>query len=186
MWSTTTKLSAFKIWKESLLLSQLTKCISYLFQFVKAKEFVKAIQLWRQRKVPDDLKGYVWHTFLDVDGNRFVDAPMLFLNVDWFQPFTHLTDSLGAIYLSVQNIQPADRYKLANVILLGIIPKSLRHTMNQYLSHLVEELKEFWYGVEIPFLNSVPLVVVRLALTGMSCDYQQLGKHVASLAILPF
>ena len=96
--------------------------------------------------------GDVWHTFCDNEGNRFVDQPhnlMLFLNVDWFQPFTHLTDSVGAIYLSSRNIPRHERYKLANIILVGIIPgpKEPRHNMNQYLSHRVEELKEFWHGV---------------------------------------
>ena len=101
----------------------------------------------------------------------------LFLNVDFFQPFTHLTDSLGAIYLSVQNIPRAERYKLANIILVGIIPgpKEPKNTMNQYLSHLVEELKEFWHGVEIPILN-LASPVVKLALTDMSCDLPAVRK----------
>ena len=55
----------------------------------------------------DVYDGAIWHTLCDNYGNRFVDGPynlMLFLNVDWFQPFIHLTDSVGAMYLSIQNI----------------------------------------------------------------------------------
>ena len=32
------------------------------------------------------------------------------LNVDWFQLFTHLTDSVGAMYLSIQILPRGDRY----------------------------------------------------------------------------
>ena len=129
----------------------------------------------------DVYDGNIWKTFCDNDGNRFVDQPynlMLFLNVDCLQPFTHLTDSVGAICLSVQNIPRAERYKLANILLVGIIPgpKEPKYTMNQYLSHLVEELKEFWHGVEIPLPSSAGSVIVKLALTGMSCDIPAVRK----------
>ena len=128
----------------------------------------------------DVYDGKIWHTFCDNDGNYFTNEPynfMLFLNVDWFQPFTHLTDSFGAMYLSIQNLPQSERYKLENVILIGIIPgpKEPKYTMNQYLSHLVEELKEFWHGVEIPLLNTRS-VVVKLALTGISCDLPAVCK----------
>ena len=107
----------------------------------------------------DVYDGKLWHTFLDNTGKIFTNEPynlMLFLNVDWFQPFTHLSDSFGAMYLSVQNLPRSERYKLENVILIGIIPgpKEPKYAMNQYLSHLVEELKGFWHGVEIPLFNS--------------------------------
>ena len=121
----------------------------------------------------DVYDGDAWRNFRDNDRKLFTDQPynfLVFLNVDWFQPFTHLTDSVGAMYLSVQNLPRAERYKLASIILVGIIPGP-KHTMNQYLSHLVEELKEFWHGVEIPLSgSSTGSVVVNIALTGMSCD----------------
>ena len=55
-------------------------------------------QKWRQRIVPDDLMGDVydgdvWKSFKGVDQQTFVQNPfnlMLFLNVYWFQPFTHV------------------------------------------------------------------------------------------------
>ena len=63
------------------------------------------------------------------------------------------------------------------MILIGIIPgpKEPKYTMNQYLSHLVEELKDFWHGVEFPILNT-GTVVVKLALTGISCDLPAVRK----------
>ena len=45
--------------------------------------------------------------FRVVNGKPFLDNPYTFafsLNVDWFQPFKHVTDSVGAIYLSVLNL----------------------------------------------------------------------------------
>ena len=160
----------------------LKKSIALLFQ---QEHFVKSIQLWRERRVPEDIMGDVydgklWHTFSDNNGKRFTDEPynlMVFLNVDWFQPFTHVTYSVGAMYLSIQNLPRSMRYKLENVILIGIIPgpKEPKYTMNQYLSHLVEELKDFWYGVEIPLQNTGS-VIVKLALTGISCDLPAVRK----------
>ena len=124
----------------------LKKSISLLFQ---QEHFVKAIQLWRERLVPEEIMGDVY------DGNLWHETYnlMLFLNVNWFQPFTHLTDSLGAIYLSVQNLPRSERYKLENVILVGIIPgpKEPKFTMNQYLP-LLRRIKIFlvWRGNSSP------------------------------------
>ena len=160
----------------------LRRSIALLFQ---QEHFLKAIQLWRKRHVPDNIMGDVydgniWQTFTDNNGKCFVDDPcnlMVFLNVDWFQPFTHVTDSVGAMYLSIQNLPRSERYKLENVILIGIIPgpKEPKHTINQYLSHLVKELKDFWNGVEI-LLHNGRSVVVKLALTGISCDLPAVRK----------
>ena len=43
----------------------------------------------------------------------------LIINFDFFQPFDHLTYSLGAIYMCVLNLPRESRYK---VILVGLIP----------------------------------------------------------------
>ena len=41
----------------------------------------------------------------------------LILNFDFFQPFDHLTYSLGAIYMSVLNLPRDKRYKQENTVL---------------------------------------------------------------------
>ena len=49
-----------------------------------------------------------------INGNPFLDEPYSFafsINVDWFQPFKHTTDSVGAIYLSILNLPCTERYK---------------------------------------------------------------------------
>ena len=133
----------------------------------------------------DVYDGNLWDTFHDNVGKVFTDESynlMLFLKVDWFQPFTHVTDSLGAMYLSVQNLPHSERYKLENVILVGIIPGP-KAPQFKYLSHLVEELKYFWYGVEIPLCNT-RFVVVKLPLIGVSCDLPAVRKVCQISSIL--
>ena len=70
---------------------------------------------------------------------------MVFLNIDWFQPFTHLSDSAGAIYLSIQNVPHSIGYKMENIALVGIIPgpNEPSPTINPFLSHLGNDLKTF-------------------------------------------
>ena len=162
----------------------LQKSITHLYQ---KKSFFDSCQKWRHRIVPDDLMGDVydgdiWKSFKGVDQQIFVQNPynlMLFLNVDWFQPFTHVKYSVGAIYLTVQNLPRSERYKLDNVILCGIIPgpKEPKKTINSYLSHLVAELKEFWHGIEIPMPHSIfKRALVKVALVGVSCDILAIRK----------
>ncbi len=73
--------------------------------------------------------------------NGFLQGPFSFLltvNVDWFQPFSHIQYSVGAIYLTIQNLPRSERYK---VILVGVLPGPHE---NSYLGPLVEELKLGW------------------------------------------
>ena len=65
------------------------------------------------------------------------------LNVDWFQPYSRVTDSLGVIYLSILNLPRHLHYKQENIILVGG-HKEAKLNINSYLSPLVDELKEFW------------------------------------------
>lgn len=162
----------------------LQKSISEMF---RKKSFLDLCQKWRQRVVPSDVIGDVydgemWRNFKGCDHRTFTDHPfnlMLFLNVDWFQPFTHVQYSVGAIYLTVQNLPRSERYKFSNVILCGIIPgpNEPKHTINQYLSHLVTELKQFWHGVEIEIPHyTFKKAIVKVALTGVSCDLPAIRK----------
>lgn len=86
----------------------LYKLISYLVQ----KGFMDACEKWRKRMllIPDThladiYNGQVWCDFLS---SGFLEAPfchLLTLNVDWFQPFSHIEYSVGAVYLTVQNLK---------------------------------------------------------------------------------
>ena len=51
----------------------------------------------------DVYDGRVWKSFLSWKGKPFLEEQHCFvalINVDWFQPYKHLTYSVGVIYLS--------------------------------------------------------------------------------------
>ena len=82
----------------------------------------------------DIYDGCVWGEFNSV----FLGAPycyLLTLNVDWFQPFERDVYSLGAIYLTIQNLPRNIRYKPENIILVGIMP--VRYTAIDSMHELV-------------------------------------------------
>ena len=144
-------------------------------------------EYWRTRNIPADLMGDVYDgnygkNFLTVKGTIIEErhSLMLFLNVDWFQQFTHLPDSAGAIYTPIQNSPRRERYKIENIILVGIIPipKEPKLLINSFLSHFVEELKILWHGVDLPVSNQCGQVRVGVALTGMGCDLPAVRKSV--------
>lgn len=116
--------------------------------------------------------GCVWSDF---QSSGFLEAPfcyLLTLNVDWFQPFTHIEYSVGVMYLTVQNLPHNERYKEENIILVGIIPGPFEPplTINSYLAPLVEDLKTAWCsGITVPMCNGSE-VTVRLALSCVACD----------------
>ena len=46
------------------------------------------------------------------------------LNVDWFNPYKNSPYTVGAIYLVVLNLPRCERFKIENLLLVGIIPGS--------------------------------------------------------------
>ena len=147
---------------------------SYL---VKRDGFLSACEQWRYRmsSIPsshlgDVYDGRIWHSF-----SSFLESPhcyILTMNVDWFQPFTRTQYSVGAIYLTVQNLPRSQRYKDENVILAGIIPGSSEPslTMNSYLAPLVRELQQSWdIGLTVRTSTNMP-IKIRLALACVACD----------------
>ena len=132
--------------------------------------------------MPDDLIGdlYDGKVWKDLEQNGFFDSPYnlaVTLNVDWFQPYKRVKDSVGALYLCIANLPRSLRYKQENVILVGIIPgpKEPALTINSYLEPLVDELKEFWSGVNIT-LPSGNNITVRVCLICITCDVPAIRK----------
>ncbi len=106
--------------------------------------------LWRTRPVnnfvSDIYDGQVWKDFLNVAGEPFLQAPFTFglmINIDWFQPYTHTVSSVGVIYLTIMNLPRTLRYKLENLIIIGIIPGP-KEPEHSFLYPLVNELSDFW------------------------------------------
>jgi len=148
-------------------------------QLLNKRGFIESCEKWRSRKVPDDYlcdlyDGIIWNNFNSVEKEYFLFNPycyLLTLNVDWFEPFERGVYSVGAIYLTCQNLPREERNKLKNIILVGILPgpKEPSKTINSYLTPLVQELKEAWHnGFTIPVQNDH--VCVKLALTCVTCD----------------
>lgn len=159
---------------------------------MRRQDFWKNCNSWRNRSgsegMADIYDGNVWKTFLR-DG--FLSSPNnlgLMLNVDWYQPFKHSTPySLGMIYLVVLNLPRDERFKVENVMVVGVIPgpKEPRKSINTFLGPLVQELLQFWTGCWLQ--GSRHEMFVRAALMCISCDIpasRKVAGYVGHNAIL--
>ena len=93
----------------------------------------------------DVFDGKVWRDFLLVGGEPLLAGDRtlaMMLNVDWFQPFKLARYSVGVLYLVIMNLPRHERFKVENVILVGIIPgpHGPSKSINTYLSPMVDEL----------------------------------------------
>jgi hypothetical protein len=71
-------------------------------------------------------------------------------NIDWLQPFKSMTHSMGACYITVQNLPREERYKVENVIVVALLPGpsgTSRQQLQGVLRLMVAELKELLVGV---------------------------------------
>ena len=143
--------------------------------------FLQCCEKWRTRKnfresgyLCDIYDGLVWEEY-----KEFLSAPynyLLTLNVDWFCPFEHGRYSVGAIYITIQNLPASIRNHPDNIILVGIIPgPSEPHlTLNSYLTPLITELLTAWnvgFPLNVPHPTGQDMkTVIRLALTCVACD----------------
>ncbi|KAG2190754.1 hypothetical protein INT47_007247 [Mucor saturninus] len=144
-------------------------------------DFEANIRHWnKELKVMDTMcdvyDGAMWKDLKDKDGVSFVADPrslMLTLNIDWFQPFDGVTYSCGAIYLAINNLPRAERFKPENIILVGLMPgpkEPKSDEINSYLEPLVNDLNQLYVGVSIPTFECPSSVVVRAALMMVACD----------------
>ena len=134
---------------------------------------------WRKRKTQSNVymdiyDGRIWKDFMSYDGKEFLSQPhnlALTMNFDFFQPYKHVSYSIGAFYLTVNNLPRHLRYKQENVILVGLIPgpHEPEHDVNSFIDPLVNELLEFWEGVNLN-IDSFGTKCVRCALLCVACD----------------
>ena len=154
--------------------------IKSLSRLLSKENFVQACEKWRSRLTLDQhlgdiYDGSVWKFYNSSAGNNFLASPyhyLLTMNVDWFEPFERGVYSVGAIYLTVQNLPRDERYKPENIILVGIIPgpSEPKLSINSYLAPLVIELQEAWEkGFTLATYNK-SIVTVKLVLTCVACD----------------
>ena len=100
------------------------------------------------------------------------------MNVDWFNPFKDAPYSAGAIYFVIQNLPRTERYKLENVILVGLIPGPREpKIMNFYLRPLVKDLNKLYHGVKLKNKESIFAQLEQFCLVYCAI-YLQLERYV--------
>ena len=124
--------------------------------------FVDECEKWRKRALDvspgimgDVYDGRIWKQFSGDEHKRFLQYPgnfLLLMNMDFFQPFTHTTYSVGVIYCVIMNLPRELRYKVENMIVVSIIPgpHEPKLNINSFLNPLVEELQDLYNGVVLP------------------------------------
>ena len=154
-------------------------------RLINNDNFLTDCEKWRERNknIPfgifgDIYDGKIWKKFSSSELGNFLCSPcsyLLCLNIDWFQPFSRVTYSVGVIYLTILNLPRHIRYKPNNIILCGVIPGPSEPalTLNSYLTPLCDDLRQFWEGITLPVAVNKAAnvnVFVRLALACISCD----------------
>jgi len=114
--------------------------------------------------------GALWQSFLCSDDNEILASRYgigLAINVDWFQPYTHVAYSVGICYICVLNFPHHLRYLRENIFVLGIIPgpHEPKIHMNSFLEPLVKELLKLWKGITIPTPKGDCMVLQHVLLT---------------------
>ena len=154
--------------------------IKSLTTLLEKNGLVEACEHWRQRSLPEDVLGDIydgrmWKEFQHLDGKPYLSVPhnlALMLNIDWFNPYKHSPYSVGAIYLVILNLPRSERYKIENLLLVGLIPGPSEPplTMNSYLQPLIEELLQLWdTGITLR-MRKQDSIIVKAVLFCVSCD----------------
>ena len=149
---------------------------------VSNPEFLTLCDHWRNGRdvlngiLADVYDGTVWQDFNSDKYNNYLKLPgnlLLSLNTDWFQPFERTKYSVGVLYLVILNLPRDQRYKMENIIIVGVIPgpKEPKLTMNSFIGPLVQELNSAYNGWKIPTNHPVlKHVTVRLCVGCVSSD----------------
>ena len=118
---------------------------------LKRPGFWEKCQEWRKQTLPDNVRpdiyqGNVWKELSSSGFLCNINSLAVMLNVDWFRPHKHSPGSVGVIYLVLLNLPRHERYKLENIIVVGVLPgpSEPKLTANTFLEPLVQELKALW------------------------------------------
>ena len=118
--------------------------------------------------------GQLWKKFerFTTDTNNCASCSLsLVLNIDWFQPYKHVSYSVGVLYIAVQNLPRNLMFRRENIIVCGIIsgPNEPRSHINSYLEPTVDDLTCLSKGV---FMNGYLGVRVKIFafLMCLDCD----------------
>ena len=143
-------------------------------------DFFNDCEKWRSRitneeELYDIYDGKMWKKFICYENEPFLSEAGnlgLLLNFDFFQPYNHVSYSLGALYMSILNLPHKLRYKRENMILIGLIPgpHEPRHDINSFLKPLVNDLTKLWRGVNMNIASMQCVKKIRCALICVACD----------------
>ena len=153
--------------------------VKALEALVMKPKFLQKCEHWRERafKLPPEIladiyEGRVWKSLNFVEHRPFLALPnnlCLALNIDWFNPFDETPYSAGAIYLTVLNLPRTERYKIDNMILIGIMPGPHEpKNCNSFLAPLVTDLNVLYNGMTMK--SSSNLHFIRALLVCVCCD----------------
>src|SRR6266496_1730425 len=132
-------------------------------------EFKQQLLKWTGQHVDNGMladiyDGKIWKNFPDTSDAPYftpetADSHLgIMINLDWFQPFESSVYSCGAIYGVICNLPREIRFKKENMLTLGLLPgpnEVKLHKINHYLFPIVDELLEFWNGIEIPTAEKI-------------------------------
>ena len=166
--------------------------------------FESLLSKWTNRNVEigmmsDIFDGEIWKKFPSQadtsDSPRFftpetADSHLgIMINLDWFQPFESSAYSCGVLYGVICNLPRDVRFKRENMLTLGLLPgpNEVRlHKINHFLSPIVDELLEFWEGVNLPSTHAHPTGKnIKMAVICCSNDIpaaRKLCGHISALA----
>jgi hypothetical protein len=116
----------------------------------------------------------------------------LTLNVDWFQPYDHITYSVGVIFLTINNVPREHRNKRENIVLVGILPGGTEKELdlNSYMDPLVDELLRMQpagpgvliatrqHPAGIPVRAAIVCVVCDMPASRKVCGYSSFSAHM--------
>ena len=159
-------------------------------RIVSQQNFLQKSEHWRERSVPanvmgDVYDGAVWNQFRTDEFENYLSQPgnlLLAINCDWFQPFANTQYSVGAIYLTILNLPRQERYRLENIILVGVIPgpKEPKLTLNPLLAPFVEELQSAFNGWPLTInddgFGQGVTFYFRLCVACVTCDIPAMRK----------
>lgn len=153
---------------------------SSLSSFLLRPDFEDKCEIWRSRKVEhgflaDIFDGQIWKEFQTIKKNNFLKEKQnygIMLNLDWFQPYEHVTYSVGVIYAVILNLPRNERFKLKNVMLLGIIPDMKKEpNVQSFIDPLIDELKVAWSeGFRLQSFKDRNSSIFKVALMCVGCD----------------
>ena len=98
------------------------------------------------------MDGQVWKEFNSDKFSNFLKNKRCYgvmLNMDFLEPYKHIKESYGVLYLSLMNLPWSERFKQENIMLLGILPHFVHEppSLNTFLGHLSMSLWNF--GIKV-------------------------------------